>query len=54
MYVIWDRANRSVVGASAALVFADRDDAESHIQRLHSQESIRGSRGDYHVVSVPS
>jgi hypothetical protein len=54
MFVIWDRANRAVVGASAALIFAEREDAESHIQRLHSQEAVQGREGDYHVVSVPS
>jgi hypothetical protein len=53
-YVIWDRANRAVLGASAALVFAHREDAEAHIVRLQSQESIRGEAGDYHAVSVPS
>jgi hypothetical protein len=53
-YIIWDSANRAVVGASAALVFAERKDAETHIARLHSQEDIRGARADYHVVAVPA
>jgi hypothetical protein len=33
-----------------ALVFADREDSEVHIARLHSQEALQGRQGDYHAA----
>ena len=50
MFIIWNKIDRTTVGAAGPLVFASKDEADRHLSRMSPEEVAAGR---YAVVEVP-